>query len=75
MSIINEDTDRAVKAMEPHVIKTAQNRHLTAVDRPVNWALNRSGYHGQPRLAAIFFLYIFSFLTEQLFLILEDCQI
>jgi len=33
--------------------KPLENRQLTAVNRPVNWALNRSGYRSELRLTAV----------------------
>ena len=51
----------------PMLHEPPQNRRLTTINRPVNWALNRSGYRIQPGLTAVLFLHTFSFLTEQIF--------
>ena len=59
--------DKLEENRVPMLHKPIQNHRLTAVNRLVNWAFNRSGYRIRPRLTAVVFRNIFSFQIEQIF--------
>ena len=52
----------------PMSLKPVENRHLTAVNRPVNWAFNRSGYCSFVRF---YYLIFFHFEVHKYFFTLR----